>query len=165
MSVMADTREEMFQQYEEGPSALAAALAKTPEGALSWRPDPTEWAIDEIVWHCADTEAFYSGRLRYFLALEGPAILGLDQDVLADVQKGFNQPTGPAMTFIEAARALNLITLKQIPEETWQRTGQHTERGAWTLDNWLESMADHLHIHAKQIEQNIAAWNAKQGQG
>lgn len=162
---MAETRDEMLRQYEEGPSVLADALAKVPDGALSWRPDPTEWAVDEIVCHCADAEAFYSGRLRYFLALETPPILGLDQDVLADVQKDFKQPTGPAMTFIEAARAINLITLTQIPEETWQRTGQHTERGGWTLDNWLESMANHLHIHAHQIEQNIAAWKAKQGQG
>lgn len=162
---MAETRDEMFQQYEEGPSVLAGALAKVPEGALSWRPEPTEWAVDEIVWHCADVEAFYAGRLRYFLALENPRILGLDQDVLADVQKHFKHPTGPAMTFIEAARALNLITLKQIPEETWQRTGEHSEWGGWTLDNWLQVMSDHLQIHAKQIEQNIKDWNAKQGQG
>jgi hypothetical protein len=162
---MAETRDELFQKYEEGPSVLAAALAKVPEGALSWRPEITEWAVDEIIWHCADVEAFYAGRLRYFLALESPPILGLDQDVLADVQKRFKKPTGPAMTFIEAARALNLLTLKQVPEETWQRTGQHSEWGGWTLDNWLSVMADHLHIHARQIEQNIAAWNMKQGQG
>jgi hypothetical protein len=162
---MAETRDELLEQYVEGPAKLAAALAKVPEGAMSWRPAPTEWAVDEIVWHCADVEAFYSGRLRYFLALEGPPILGLDQDVLADVQKDFRQPTGPAMDFVRAARALNLITLQQIPEEVWQRSGQHSEWGDWTLDNWLESMANHLHIHARQIEQNIAAWRAKDRQG
>jgi hypothetical protein len=162
---MAETRDDLLEQYVEGPAKLAAALAKVPEGAMSWRPAPTEWAVDEIVWHCADVEAFYSGRLRYFLALEGPPILGLDQDVLADVQKDFRQPTGPAMDFVRAARALNLITLQQIPEEVWQRSGQHSEWGDWTLDNWLESMANHLHIHARQIEQNIAAWRAKDRQG
>lgn len=162
---MAETHDELLKQYEEGPALLAGALANVPAGALSWRPEPTEWAVDEIIWHCADVEAFYSGRLRYFLALEEPAILGLDQDVLADMQRDYKKPTGPAMTFIQAARALNLITLMQIPEDVWRRSGQHSERGGWTLDDWLVSMANHLHVHAEQIAQNVAAWNAKQGQG
>lgn len=162
---MAETRDELLEQYVGGPSVLGDALGQVPPDAMSWRPAPTEWAVDEIVWHCADVEAFYSGRLRYFLALEGPPILGLDQDVLADVQKDHRKPTGPAMDFVRAARALNIITLQQIPEGVWRRSGQHSEWGDWTLDNWLETMADHLHIHARQIEQNIAAWRAMDRQG
>lgn len=144
---------------------MAAALAKVPAGAISWRPEPSEWAVDEVIWHCADIEGLYVSRLALMLASNAPVLIGLDQEPLAEAQRGFDKPVETAMAFIDAARAFTLCTLRQLPADIWNRVGLHSEMGAWTLDNLLESAGTHLQIHSEQIDKNVAAWNAKQGQG
>ena len=50
-----------------------------------------------------------------------------------------------------------------LPEEMWRRFGHHTERGHYTAEDWLRLNADHLEVHARQIEANVAAWYAAWG--
>ena len=43
----------------------------------------------------------------------------------------------------------------------WTKAGTHTEIGRYTGEDWLRICADHLHIHARQIDRNLAAWKAR----
>jgi hypothetical protein len=38
--------------------------------------------------------------------------------------------------------------------------GRHSGSGRYTAENWLGIYAEHLEIHARQIEANVAAWQA-----
>jgi hypothetical protein len=42
------------------------------------------------------------------------------------------------------------------------KTGRHTESGAYGTEAWLQIYADHLENHARQIENNLAAWQKTQ---
>ena len=46
-------------------------------------------------------------------------------------------------------------------ERDWQRTGTHTESGRYAAEDWLKIYAEHLEIHTRQLERNLAAWKAK----
>ena len=46
--------------------------------------------------------------------------------------------------------------------EAWAREGTHTESGRYTAEHWLKTYAEHLEIHARQIERNLEAWRAEQ---
>ena len=45
----------------------------------------------------------------------------------------------------------------------WQRVGRHTESGTYSAVDWLKIYAEHLEIHARQIEDNVTAWGAASG--
>jgi hypothetical protein len=65
-----------------------------------------------------------------------------------------------ALAAVEAARAHTLPLLQRLDEAAWSRTGTHTEIGRYSVEKWLQTYADHLETHSRQIERNLAAWTA-----
>jgi len=162
MAYAAVEREGFIRRYEEGPRKLKAALAKVPREALKWPPAEGKWSVHEVICHCADSETNAAARIRYLLAEEKPLIVGYDQDRWAKALDYHSAPLEPALAAVEAARANTVQLLRRLPEEAWSRSGRHTESGSYSTDDWLKVYAEHLEIHARQIERNLAAWRAEQ---
>ncbi len=51
--------------------------------------------------------------------------------------------------------------LRRLPGEAWARAGRHTASGRYTAEDWLRIYAEHLEVHARQIEASLAAWRAR----
>ena len=62
---------------------------------------------------------------------------------------------------VEAVRANTVILRPRLPEEAWLRVGRHTGSGRYSAEDWLAIYAEHLEIHAIQIDANVAAWRAR----
>jgi hypothetical protein len=155
-------RDRLIQQYADGPARLRAALAKVPEAARTWRPAPGEWSAHEVACHCADSETNSYGRIRFVVAEKDPVIQGYDQEVWARTFDYHALPLEPALATVDAVRAHTVSLVRTLPESAWKRTGRHTESGAYSAEDWLRIYADHLENHARQIENNLAAWQAAQ---
>lgn len=151
-------RERLIAQYAEGPGRLAAAVAAVPAGALKWRPAPGAWSAHEVVCHCADAEALVATRIRALIADHAPLIVGFDPDAWTAALGYHDLPLEPALTAVAATRAHLAEQLRRWPEAYWERAGRHTELGHYTAEGWLRLYAPHLHDHANQIEENVAAW-------
>ena len=155
-------REALIQRYVDGPARLKAALATVPGEALRWRPDPGQWSAHEVVVHCADSETNAAARIRYLAAEADPVILGYDEAEWARRFEYHDHPLEPALALIEAVRANTAALIRRMREDAWQRVGRHTESGRHAAEDWLKMYAEHLDIHARQIEANVAAWRAAQ---
>jgi hypothetical protein len=153
-----DDREELIRQYADGPRLLRTALAKVPAEAMQWRPAPGKWSVHEIIVHCADSETNAHMRIRYLVAEPDPVILGYDQDRWAVVFDYHAHPIEPALAAIDAARANTVPLLRRLAATAWDRTGRHSESGAYDVRTWLRTYAEHLDIHVRQIERNLTAW-------
>ena len=151
-------REALIQRYADGPSRLKAALARVPAEALQWRPKPGEWSAHEVVVHCADSETNAAARIRYLIAEPDPVILGYDEAEWARCFDYHRHPIPPALALVEAVRANTAGLLRRVSEQAWQRVGRHTESGRYSAETWLSIYAEHLEIHAGQIDANLAAW-------
>ncbi|MBI4637859.1 MAG: DinB family protein [Candidatus Rokubacteria bacterium] len=154
-------RERLIQQYADGPRRLGAALAGVPEEARKWRPAHGEWSAHEVVCHCADSETNAAARIRYLVAEKEPLILGYDQDTWAVRLDYQNHPLDLALATVQAVRANTAALLRRLADEAWQQDGRHTESGRYTATDWLGVYAEHLEIHARQIEQNLVAWRGR----
>jgi len=154
-------RARLIQQYADGPSHLRAALARVPTEALTWRPAPAEWSPHEVVCHCADAETNGAARIRYLLAEKQPTLAGYDQDAWARTLDYHAQPLEPALATVDAIRAHTAALIQRLPDAAWGRKGRHTESGRYTAEDWLRIYADHLEIHARQIDAAVAAWSAR----
>ena len=163
MSLSRAEREGLVQRYADGPARLTAALAAVPAEALQWRPAPGEWSAHEVVIHCADSETNAAARIRYLCAEASPLILGYDEAEWARRFDYHQHPLGPALAAVEAVRANTAALLRRMPDDAWGRVGRHTESGPYAAEDWLKIYAEHLEVHARQIEANVEAWRAARG--
>ena len=161
MPLSAAERSSLIDQYARGPARLRAAFAKAPAAALQWRPGPGKWSVHEVIVHCADSETNAAGRLRYLLAEAKPQILGYDQAHWAVALDYHTLPLEPALAATEAVRANAVPVLRRLTEAQWRLTGHHTEAGAYSVEDWRKTYAEHLEKHSGQIERNLAAWSKK----
>jgi hypothetical protein len=158
MATVQTDRQVLIEQYARGPARLREALAKLPEAALKWRPAEGAWSAHEVVCHCADAETSSYLRIRYLVAEREPLIVGYDQEGWARVFDYHSLPLEPALAQVEIVRAATSRLIRGLPDAAWRRAGRHTESGAYSADDWLRIYAEHLEIHAQQIEANLAAW-------
>jgi hypothetical protein len=164
MALTAGERERLIAQYAAGPARLRTAYAAVPDPARRWRPAPAEWSAHEVVCHCADSESNAALRIRYLVVEREPLIVGYDEGLWARVLDYHGHPVAQALATVEAVRANTVPMLRALPEEAWHKEGRHTESGRYTAEDWLRIYAEHLEIHARQIEQNLIQWQARLAQ-
>ncbi|HEY7650196.1 MAG TPA: DinB family protein [Methylomirabilota bacterium] len=161
MALSPAERTKLIDQYAQGPKRLRAALATVPAEAVKWRPKAGEWSAHEVVCHCADSETNAAGRIRYLLVEQDPLIIGYDQEAWAKALDYHAHPLDVALATVDAVRGHTAALLRRVAAEDWQRVGRHTESGRYGAEDWLKIYAEHLEIHSRQIEANVAAWRAR----
>ncbi len=154
-------REPLIQKYENGTQRLRAALEKVPPEAMHWNPAPGKWSVHEVICHCADSEMTAGTRIRYLLVEKDPVVVGYDQDLWCERLDYRHHPIEPALQLVDAVRANTTAMIRRLPSDAWDRGGSHTERGTYSAHDWLETYAEHLEIHARQIDRILVAWNAR----
>ena len=142
-------------------AVLAATLATLREEAgglseerLGKRPKPNEWSVAELLGHLWDAEIAYAFRARAILAQETPRLIGYDQDAWATlVRPAF----GELLAAFTALRTANLALIDGTPEDLWDRSGVHEERGPLSFDLLTREIAGHDRAHLLQLHQTMAA--------
>jgi DinB superfamily len=160
MALTPQERADLITRYAAGPARLRAAFTGVPDPVRQWRPAPGEWSAHEVVCHCADSESNAALRIRYLVVETQPLIVGYDENAWARVLAYHGHPVAAALATVEAVRANTVPLLRALPEEAWAKEGRHTESGRYTAEDWLVIYAEHLENHARQIEQNVTAWQA-----
>jgi DinB superfamily len=163
--IEAKERYALIRRYAHGPTLLRRAFARVPSPALKWRPAPGEWSAHEVVCHCADSETNSYARIRYLVAEPTPVIQGYDQDRWAISLDYHHHPVASALATVAAVRANTTALIRRLPEDAWARKGTHTESGPYSAEEWLRIYAEHLEIHARQIDANVAAWRKAHPKG
>lgn len=151
-----------IQRYANGAALLEATFARVPREAHQWRPAPGKWSAHEIIVHCADSESNAHSRIRYLAAEKEPLIVGYDQDTWAREFDYHSLPLDTAFATIRAVRANTLPLLNRLTEAQWAKVGRHTEHSnPYGSETWLMSYGEHLEVHSRQLERNIAAWGRR----
>jgi hypothetical protein len=148
-------RAALVEQYRAGPAELRAALAEVGAANLDHRPRDGGWTPREVVHHTADSEMTSAIRLRRLIAEDDPLIVGYDGDEFARRLHYEDRPIEPALEAIDGARSTTVQILDRLTDADWQRTGTHSEMGAYGVERWLEIYAAHCHEHADQIRQAV----------
>jgi hypothetical protein len=154
-------RAALIARYRAGYDRVVEALREIGPEELDWRPAPGEWSAREVVHHLADSETASGLRLRRLLSEENPVIQGYDQDDYARRFRYQERPLEPALLAFQAARSTTAQLFDLMGDADWTRTGTHSESGPYSATRWLEIYAAHAEIHARQIQDNRAAFAAR----
>ena len=146
-----EERQQLIEQYAQGPEVVAASLAGFPVDRLTAHPIAGKWSAAEIVHHLSDSESISGVRLRRLIAEERPVITGYDQEHYARVLRYNERDIAPALANFSTVRAVTTQLLRTVADDVWRRPGWHTESGAYDAETWLGIYAAHAHGHASQI--------------
>lgn len=155
-----DRRHALIQQYRDGATVVAEALAGATDAELDARPADGGWTAREVAIHVTDSELSAAVRLRRLIAEEQPIIAAYDEELYAE-RLHYDRPVAASVAALAAVRTLSAELLDSLTAEEWQRTGTHTTAGAYGVTTWLEMYGPHAHDHADQIRRALAEARAQ----
>jgi hypothetical protein len=151
----------LLERFRRGPELLAVVLTGVFGEEEDFAPAPGKWSARQIVAHVADAELVGAHRFRQMLAEDHPTLIAFDQDKwTANLDYARRKPKQSLETF-RRIRAENYDLLKDLPPAAFDRTGNHTERGAISVLNLVEGMAQHAESHARQLQELRDAYKAR----
>jgi DinB family protein len=144
----------LLSVFEAAPRRIGLALEGLDGAALSARPIPEKWSIQEIVCHVADSETVAALRFRLALSQPGSTLPGYDQDRFA-AGIGYAKFDPPLVrdTFelFSRLRSVSSRLLRRLDPIEWDCCGIHRDWGALSIRQLLELYADHGERHLEQI--------------
>jgi hypothetical protein len=153
----------LLERFRRGPEVLAVVLTGVFGEEEDFTTAPGKWSIRQIIAHLADAEMVGAHRMRQVVAEENPTLVAFDQDAWTrNLDYSKRKPKQSLETF-RRLRAENYELLKDLPESTFARTGNHTERGPLSLRGLLEGFAEHAESHARQLQGIRDAYKAAKG--
>jgi len=160
-----EERNKRIVSYGTAHQQLMAALERFPQEMWQFRPAPEMWTIHEIIVHIADSEANSYVRCRRFLAEPGSTVLGYDENKWAHDLRYHDQSTDDALELFKWLRYKSFTLIKDLPESVWSNTVTHTENGVMTMDDWLDTYAQHILVHIDQMQVNYDDWVKQKSAG
>jgi len=143
---------ESLERFRRGPELLAMVLTGVYGDETDFSLAPGKWSIRQLIAHLADAEMVGAQRFRQVIAEDNPPLGAFDQDAWArNLDYARKQPKQSLESF-RRVRAENYELLKSLPESAFERTGVHSERGAVTLRQLLDTYAEHAESHARQMQ-------------
>ncbi len=136
-------------------AAFATAVEQLLTGddiEWQWRPKPDEWSITEVVCHLRDVEhEVHQPRFRDIIAAENVFLPGVvADDWILERQYQFQDGKMALADFL-CARRQTLALLENVPENGWDRRGQHAFFGPTSLHELLNLAVQHDKAHFDQL--------------
>ena len=142
-----------LERYRRGAELLAVVLTGVFGEEEDFVVAPGKWSVRQIVAHLADAELVGAHRFRQVIAEDNPTLIAFNQDAWTqNLDYSRRKPKTSLETF-RRLRAENYDLLKGLPEEAFDRTGNHSENGRMTLRQLLEGYAGHAESHARQLQE------------
>lgn len=137
------------------PRQIARLIKGVSGKKLSQRPASDTWSVTEILAHLADSELVYGFRIRLILEGGSPPIQATEQDRWARFSDYSKQDPALSLEAIRTNRERLVRLLRNLPPESWDLHGIHSERGKETVTRVVEMLAGHDVNHVKQIKERL----------
>ncbi len=154
---------ELMERLRKGPELVEEAVRGAAPAELDYAPGPAKWSARQIVAHLADSEMVGADRFRRVVAEDNPTIMGFDEKAWAANLDYHRRDPQKDLALFRLARNSTYELLHVLPEPAFDRSGNHSERGAVTIRQFLEIYASHAEAHARQIRAAREAYRQRQG--
>ena len=143
---------DLLERFRRGGELIAVVATGAAGPELDYVPEPGKWSVRQILCHLADSELVAADRFRRVIAEDTPTLIAFDQDAWASKLDYHKRKSSTAIESFRRTRSENYELLKDLPAETFERKGNHNERGPVSLHDLLKWMAEHAEKHARQIQ-------------
>jgi len=153
----------LLERYRRGPELLAVVMTGVFGEEEDFLTAPGKWSIRQIIAHLADTEIVLAHRFRQVIAEDSPTLVAIQQEAWAANLDYARRKPKQSLETLRRTRVENHELLKDLPAASYERAGNHTERGRTTLAQLLEDYCAHTESHARQIGEIRERYKAAKG--
>ncbi len=151
---------DLLERFRRGAELVAVVSTGSAGSEWDFVPAPGKWRLRQIICHLADSEMIGRYRMASVIAEDNPSLQWYDQDAWATKLDYSKRKFSQALETFRRVRGENYELLKDLPEETYSRTGIHSRLGPMTLKDLLKMYAEHAEGHARQIRDARDAYKA-----
>ena len=157
-------RNEKIELYGRGYELLIEALRDIPREMWTFKPEPTEWSVHEVLVHLADSESNAALRARKLIVEPGGTLMGYDQDKWTRELDYHDQSYEDALEILRLVRKTTYALLKKQPEDVFDHWVKHPEYDEpYTFEQWIDIYSAHIPGHIEQIRNNYKIWRDRHG--
>ena len=157
-------RNEKIELYGKGFDLLLETLKDIPREMWTFKPEPKEWSVYEVLIHLADSESNAALRARKLIVEPGGTLMGYDQDKWAVELDYHDQNFEDALEIVRLVRKTTYELLRKQPDEVFEHSVRHPEyEEPYTFEKWLNIYSEHIPGHIEQIKNNYKIWRDQQG--
>ena len=150
-------RKEAIEKIRRLPQQVEDLVAGLSPQELTAKPLASEWTVAQNVHHIADSHVNSYVRCKLMATEDNPTLKPYDEGAWALLSDGSSPDLSDSLTLLKALHARWAQFWENLPEDAWQRTGQHPESGPVTLARQLELYVEHGEAHLDQIRRTLAA--------
>lgn len=143
---------ELIERFAGGGAQLKAAYQGLTREQLLAYPIPNTWSLQQIGIHLMDSDLIGCDRMKRIACMDKPLLVGYDETAFSQLPGSNNLDCHEAIDIFARNRQMVAIILRQLPDETFERYGIHTEKGKVTLAEMVDSYIQHLDGHLAWIE-------------
>jgi hypothetical protein len=160
----AQERDQKIELYGRGYDLLIQALQDIPREMWTFKPEPTEWSVHEILVHLADSESNAALRARKLIVEPGGTLMGYDQDKWTRELDYHDQSYEDALEIVRLVRKTTYALLKKQSEDVFDHWVKHPEYDEpYTFEQWINIYSAHIPGHIEQIRNNYKIWRDRHG--
>lgn len=146
--------ESLLFSLSAAPTVAAAFVRSIPATALGVRRRPGAWTVEEHISHLAQVQGMLLRRLERFKQEERPVITPYQP-----VAPGEEAPREKLLGIDEALEELSyrrgrqIAVAESVPDELWDREGEHPEYSRYTARILLRHILMHDYWHLYRVEE------------
>ena len=131
-------REEAIEKIRRLPHQVDELISGLSPQELTAKTLPNEWTVAQIVHHLADSHINSYVRCKLMATEENPTLKPYDEGAWALLSDGSSADLSASLALLKALHARWILFWQDLPDDSWQRTGQHPQSGAVTLARQLD---------------------------
>jgi len=133
------------------PGHLRNAVAGLSAEQIETPYRPGGWTVRQVVHHIPDSHLNSYTRFKFALTEEHPMIKSYDEGLWAELEDTRSTPIDVSLALLDALHQRWTTLLRSLAPEEYQRTFQHPQIGAVSLDKNLALYAWHGAHHVGHI--------------
>jgi uncharacterized damage-inducible protein DinB len=138
---------QLIEEYVACGARLRHAVAGLSPEDLTARPGPGDWSILELVIHLVDSDYIAIDRMKRMLIEDDPPLLYADETAYVRRLAPHEQSLEDALTLFEVGRRQFARILRTLPDEAFDRRGNHNRRGVQTVGGMVKDYIKHTDHH------------------
>jgi uncharacterized damage-inducible protein DinB len=150
---MREDAQQMLDRLDESARQIVYLVMDCDPEDLTAPPGEGEWSIAEILAHIKASDDILPGRVAMLLTHPRPEFQRFDERAWAAIAGYAEAPADQTLMAYQRRRGELIGQLRRLPDDAWDRTAHHEERGTISLLDLLRSAAEHEEEHVAQLEE------------
>jgi uncharacterized damage-inducible protein DinB len=147
--------EEYLEALTKSFNVFLTSASNYPRELVREKPSEKAFSATEVLYHVLDVERLWQRRIHGMLDGTVNTFQQMNPDQVAADERYNERPYDEGIPELTRARAETHTLIRNMKPREFEITGTHSKYGPMNTFKILETLTDHDHTHAAQLERTL----------